>query len=133
MLRDEMLLDDTSDEGLSPLRGRLPGGISVYDPVTKVKEIDGEPLSYDPELAIRWHHASPPTGLSMDIATLTPSNRVDFQSTTRAGASSSEVPTIRRGLVQFGCQCLQVGRWYYVSAYDRGGLSATERVGTRQS
>lgn len=108
VLRDEMLLDEGSEGSPSRLRARLPGGISVYDPVTKLKEVDGEQLSYDPELALRWHHATRPAGLTIDVATLPPSNRVDFQTTTRGGASSSAVPTVRRGIVQFGPYGLEV-------------------------
>lgn len=108
VLRDEMLLDEGGEGSPTRLRARLPGGISVYDPVTKLKEIDGEPLSYDPELALRWHHATRPGGLTIDIATLPPSNRVDFQAIKRGGASSSAIPTVRRGLVQFGPYGLEV-------------------------
>jgi Holliday junction resolvasome RuvABC ATP-dependent DNA helicase subunit len=108
VLRDEMLLDEGGEVTSARLRARLPGGISVYDPVTKLKEIDGELLSYDPDLALRWHHATRPAGLTIDIATLPPSNRVDFQATTRGGATSSAVPTVRRGIVQFGPYGLEV-------------------------
>jgi Holliday junction resolvasome RuvABC ATP-dependent DNA helicase subunit len=108
VLRDEMLVDEGNEGDLPRFRSRVPGGISVYDPVTKLSDLDGDPISYDPGLALRWHHAPCPAGLTIDIATLPPSNRVDFQSTTRGGAWSSAMPTMRRGLVQFGPYGLEV-------------------------
>lgn len=108
VLRDELLPEETGESGPDRLRVKLPGGIGVYDPITKVKRLDGQLLSFDPDLPLRWHHGKPPSTLAMDLATLPRSNRVDFQSKQRGGASSSCVPTARRGLVEFTSAGLEV-------------------------
>lgn len=105
---DEQLDGDDKDVTKTRLTKTLPGGLSVYDPVTKVKRVDGELLSYDSELPLRWHHAEPPSGLSMDLATLPRSNRVDFQLKEGGGACSGPVPVARRGLVEFSSGGLEV-------------------------
>jgi holliday junction DNA helicase RuvB len=108
VLRDELLPEETGDSDPDRLRVKLPGGIGVYDPITKVKRLDGQLLSYDPDLPLRWHHGKPPSSLTMDLSTLPRSNRVDFQSKHRGGASSSCIPTARRGLVEFTSAGLEV-------------------------
>jgi Holliday junction resolvasome RuvABC ATP-dependent DNA helicase subunit len=108
VLRDELLPGEGANINLERLRVKLPGGISVYDPVTKVKRLDGELLSYDPELPLRWHHASPPGALTIDLATLPRSNRVDLQAKQRGGACSAPMPTARRGVVEFTSAGLEV-------------------------
>jgi Holliday junction resolvasome RuvABC ATP-dependent DNA helicase subunit len=108
VLRDELLPEEGLDINTERLRVKLPGGLSVYDPVAKVKRLDGEPLSYDPDLPLRWHHAKPLDTVMMDLATLPRSSRVDFQATQRGGAWSGPVPVARRGLVDFSSGGLEV-------------------------
>ena len=124
VLRDELLPQEGSEPDQDRLRTRLPGGVAVYDPITQVKRVDGQLLSYDPDLPLRWHHGKPPTTLPIDIATLPRSSRVDFQSKSGGGVCSSSVPTARRGLVAFSSAGLEVA-----SALDRAvtpvGLATT--------
>lgn len=108
VLRSELMPDEEMDSGDEALRQKLTGGISVYDPVTKVKRVDGEILSYEPELPMRWHHAKPPDSLPIDLATLQRSNRVDFQERQRGGVCSASLPTARRSLVDVGPGGLEV-------------------------
>ncbi len=107
VLRDELLPEEDPSE--DRLFMKVPGGVSVYDPVTRVKRTtDGELLSYDGDLPLRWHHTNPPASLTIDLATLSRSNRVDFQSKDWGGAYSRSVPTARRGIVDFSPSGLEV-------------------------
>jgi len=108
VLREELYLTDRYETDTERLCLKLPGGLEVYDPITKIKRLNGQLISYDPELPLRWHHGRPPKALSIDIATLPRSNRVDFQSGKRGGASSTSVPTARRGLLEFSSAGLVV-------------------------
>lgn len=108
VLREEFLPSSdfrVKEEGLGL---KLLGGIAVYDPLTKVKRLDGELILHDPDLPIRWHHCKPPQSLTIDIATLPRSSRVDFQSGLRGGSFSSCVPTARRGMLEYGSAGLEV-------------------------
>src|ERR1019366_2275364 len=108
VLRDELLLEEGAEIDPERLGVKLPGGLGVYDPITKVKRLDGQLLSYDPELPLRWHHGKPPQSLTVDLATLPRSSRVDFQTRQKGGASSACVPTARRGLLEFSSAGLEV-------------------------
>jgi len=108
VLRDHLLPPNSNDVELDRLWTKLPGGVSVYDPVTKVKRVNGELLAYDPDLPLRWHHGKPPQALPVDLATLPRSSRVDFQATPRGGAFSAAVPTARRALLEFSQGGLEV-------------------------
>lgn len=108
VLKEELYLTGRYETDAERLSLKLPGGLEVYDPITKIKRLNGQLISYDPELPLRWHHGRPPKALSVDIATLPRSNRVDFQSGKRGGASSTCVPTARRALLEFSSAGLEV-------------------------
>jgi hypothetical protein len=96
---------DGDDEALAR---KLPGGIEVFDPVARVNMLDGEPISFDPELPLRWYHVQPPQDLPLDVATLPPSNKVDFQQSSNRGVFARWMPTTRKSLVDFGPNGLEV-------------------------
>jgi Holliday junction resolvasome RuvABC ATP-dependent DNA helicase subunit len=108
VLREELYLADRYETDAERLGLKLPGGLEVYDPITKIKRLNGQLISYDPELPLRWHHGRPPKAVSVDIATLPRSGRVDFQFGKRGGAASTCVPTARRGLLEFSSAGLEV-------------------------
>jgi Holliday junction resolvasome RuvABC ATP-dependent DNA helicase subunit len=128
VLRDELSPNESPEANSERLRAKLPGGVSVYDPVAKVKAVDGELLSYDPELTLRWHHAKSPATLPMDVATLSRSNRVDLQRSQRGGVCSAVVPTARRHLVQVGFGGLEVASILACPAVGNDLPSATLKL-----
>jgi len=108
VLRDDLSPPEPGDSGPERLWTKLPGGVAVYDPVAKIKRLNGELLAYDPDLPLRWHHCKPPQGMPVDLATLPRSSRVDFQSRQRGGACSFSVPVARRSLLEFSATGLDV-------------------------
>jgi DNA helicase HerA-like ATPase len=102
-------LDATQIEGDDEaLARKLSGGIEVFDPVSRVDMLDGEALCFDSELPLRWYHKAPPAELPVDIATLPPSSKVDFQQTSTGGVCARWMPTTRKSLVDFGPNGLEV-------------------------
>jgi Holliday junction resolvasome RuvABC ATP-dependent DNA helicase subunit len=101
VLRDELMPSTGRDDERVRLREKLPSGVAVYDPVTKVRFTDGELIAYDSELALSWHHARAPGSVQMDLATLPRSARVDLQAKKGDGAYSQCSPTARRGLLEY--------------------------------
>jgi Holliday junction resolvasome RuvABC ATP-dependent DNA helicase subunit len=109
VLRDELLREEGQSTDDDRLRIKVPGGLSVYDTVAKIERgADGERLSYEPDLPLRWHHGPPLGQEPIDLATLPRSHRVDFQSKARGGSHSSSAPTARRGTVEFTTSGLEV-------------------------
>lgn len=109
VLRSELLAENADSlDKIDRLKAKVPGGLSVYDPVTKVKRLGGELISFDQELPLRWHHCEPPASLGIDIATLQRSQLVNFRAAKRYGAFSLAVPIVRRGLVEFSSAGLEV-------------------------
>lgn len=85
----------------APLARRLPGGLDVHDVIARVdRDADGQRLTFDPELPIRWYHSLPPAGAPVDVATFPRSQTVDFVNGDRIGATSSAMPTVRQRLVE---------------------------------
>jgi Holliday junction resolvasome RuvABC ATP-dependent DNA helicase subunit len=108
VLRDELTRDSDSTLGGEALGAKLPGGISVYDPITQVKRVEGARIAFDPDLPLRWHHARAPEQIPIDLSTLPRSNVVNRRAGPESGASSSQMPTARRNLVDYDQGGMQV-------------------------
>jgi DNA helicase HerA-like ATPase len=96
------LSESDADDDTEALVKKLTGGVEVYDPNSKVTMLDGENLVFEPDLPLIWYHSVPPSGVPLDVATLPPSNRVDFQETQNIGTFARWMPTARKSLVDFG-------------------------------
>lgn len=111
----EVLADELSaptevdDAARRKLRFLIAGQVIVFDRLAKIDEIDGDALSFDPNLPLRWHHKAPHASLPIDIATIERSSSVYFnRRKEKGGAYSRFMPTARRFLTEATSNGLEV-------------------------
>lgn len=96
LLRDALVKEDE----LTELGKKIPGGISVFDPRSRITHDDeGSTLTYDADIPITWYHSQPRSGLPIDIETLQRSETVDFVTSEMGGTYSRLSPLARKQIV----------------------------------
>jgi len=110
VLADELSApSEVDDSARRKLRFLISGQVIVFDRLAKIDEINGDTLSFDPDLPLRWHHKAPHASLPIDIATLERSSSVYFNHRKeKGGAYSRFMPTARRFLTEASSNGLEV-------------------------